>query len=146
MYLFETGLGQAFKPRDQKKTPPPKQPPPPLRKVPPKATPKGPPDGFLELYTHWDLWVPFRKNFMAFGQAVAKAIGRHVNPSEKTTIDSLLKGSQGQLKPIHDAYAPLATESNFVHIRTSLRFKKINHTGLDWLFVERGLALKDSIK
>ena len=69
MYLFETGLGEIFKPREQK-TPP--------RRVPPKAPPKGPPDRFLEVYVYWDLWVPFRKDFTAFTQEAAKAIARHV--------------------------------------------------------------------
>lgn len=123
-----------------------KQSPQPLRKVPPKAPPKGPPDTFLELYTHWDLWVPFRKDIKTFGQEVAKAIGRHVAASEKTTVNSLLIGEQRNLKLIHDAYVSLATESNFVHVRATLRFKKTNHTGLDWMFLERGLALKDAIK
>jgi hypothetical protein len=94
MYFVETGLGEVFKPRDQKKTPPTKQSPQPLRKVPPKAPPKGPPDTFLELYTHWDSWVPFRKDIKTFGQEVAKAIGRHVAGSEKTTVNSLLIGSR----------------------------------------------------
>jgi hypothetical protein len=147
MYFVETGLGETFKPREQTKTPPTRQPPQPLRKAPPKPPPKGPPDRFLEVYAHWDLWVPFRKDITAFTQEAAKAIGRHVAPSEKTKINSLLVGQQKNLKSIHDAYvSEAARESNFVHVRASLRFKKTNHTDLDWMFLETGLPLRDSIK
>jgi hypothetical protein len=147
MYFVETGLGEVFKPRDQKTIPPTRQPPQLPRKVPAKTPPKGPPDRFLELYTYWDLWVPFRKDIKIFGQEVAKAIGRHVAASEKTKINSLLVGQQKNLKSIHDAYvSEAARESNFVHVRASLRFKKTNHTDLDWMFLETGLPLRDSIK
>ena len=147
MYFVETGLGEVFKPRDQKTIPPTRQPPQLPRKVPAKTPPKGPPDRFLELYTYWDLWVPFRKDIKIFGQEVAKAIARHVAASEKTKINSLLVGQQKNLKSIHDAYvSEAARESNFVHVRASLRFKKTNHTDLDWMFLETGLPLRDSIK
>jgi hypothetical protein len=147
MYFVETGLGEVFKPRDQKTIPPTRQPLQLPRKVPAKTPPKGPPDRFLELYTYWDLWVPFRKDIKIFGQEVAKAIGRHVAASEKTKINSLLVGQQKNLKSIHDAYvSEAARESNFVHVRASLRFKKTNHTDLDWMFLETGLPLRDSIK
>ena len=147
MYFVETGLGEVYKPREQKKPPPTGQPLHLPRKVPPKALPKGPPDRFLEVYTHWDLWVPFRKDIKTFGQEVAKAIGRHVAASEKTKINSLLVGQQKNLKSIHDGYvSEAARESNFVHVRASLRFKKTNHTDLDWMFLETGLPLRDSIK
>jgi hypothetical protein len=141
MYLFETGLGEVFKPRE--KTPPPKPPP----KAPVKAPPKGPPDRFIEVYTLWDLWVPFRKDIKAFGQEVARAIGRHVAANEKTTVNSLLRGQQKTLKSVHDRYSSTATESNFVIVRANLRFTKNDHTGLDWLNIEGPtLPLKDSIK
>jgi hypothetical protein len=141
MYLFETGLEEAFKPRQ--KSPPPK--PPPI--APGKAPPKGPADQFIEVYTLWNLWVPFRKDIKTFGQEVAKAIGRHVAPSERTKVNSLLIGQQRNLKPIHDAYASEAGELNFVIVRANLRFTKNNHTGLDWLNIELPTSsLKDSIK
>ncbi len=147
MYFIETGLGEPFKPRDQKKPPTTRQPPQLPRKVPPKATPKGPPDRFLEVYAYWDLWVPFRKDIKTFTQEVAKAIGRHVAPSEKTMVNSLLIGEQKNLKLVHDGYSSSATESNFVIVRATLRFKKNNHTGFDWLFIEGPTgSLKDSIK
>ena len=146
MYFFETGLGEPFKPRDQKK-PPPRQPPQLSRKVPSKTPAKGPPDRFLEVYAHWDLWVPFRKDIKTFTQEVAKAIGRHVAPSEKTMVNSLLIGEQKNLKLVHDGYSSSATESNFVIVRASLRFKKNNHTGFDWLYIEGPTgSLKDSMK
>ena len=148
MYFIETGLGEVFKPREPKKTPPTRQPPQPPRKVPPKTLPKGPPDRFLEVYTSWDLWVPFRKDFTAFTQEAAKAIGRHVAPSEKTMVNSLLRGEQKNLKLVHDGYLSSAPESNFVIVRATLRFKKNDHTGFDWLNIETAppLSLKDSIK
>jgi hypothetical protein len=147
MYFVETGLGEVFKPRDQKTIPPTRQPPQLPRKVPAKTPPKGPPDRFLELYTYWDLWVPFRKDIKIFGQEVAKAIGRHVAASERTTVNSLLVGEQKNLKLVHDGYLSNARESNFVIVRANLRFKKNDHTGFDWLFIEGPTgSLKDSIK
>jgi hypothetical protein len=141
MYFVETGLGEVFKPRQ--KAPPPKPPP----KAPVKAPPKGPPDRFLEVYTLWDLWVPFRKDFTVFSQEAAKAIGRHVAAGDKTRVNSLLRGEQKNLKSVHDRYLSSATESNFVIVRANLRFTKNNHTGFDWLFIEGPtLPLKDSIK
>jgi hypothetical protein len=147
MYLFETGLGEIFKPREQKTPPPTRQPPRPPRRVPPKAPPKGPPDRFLEVYVYWDLWVPFRKDFTAFTQEAAKAIARHVAASDKTRVNSLLRGEQKNLKLVHDRYLPTATESNFVIVRATLRFKKNDHTDFDWLNIDApNLSLKDSIK
>ena len=141
MYLFETGLGEVFKPR-QKASPP--QPP---RKVPPKAPPKGPPDRFLEVYTYWDLWVPFRKDFTAFTQEAAKAIGRHVAAGDKTRVNNLLRGQQKNLEGIHKAYFSEARESDFVTVRANLRFRKNDHTDFDWLNIEfPPLSLKDRIK
>ena len=137
MYFVETGLGETFKPREQTKTPPTRQRPQPPRKVPPKAPPKEPPDRFLGVYTHWDLWVPFRKDIKTFGQEVAKAIGRHVAASEKTTVDSLLVRQEKNLKVIHDAYVSEAPrESKLVIVRANLRFTKNDHTGFDWLHIE----------
>jgi hypothetical protein len=148
MYLFETGLGEVFKPREQKKPLPPGQPPRPTRRVPPKAVPKGPPDRFVELYSLWDLWVPFRKDFTAFTQETAKAMGRHVSAGDKTQVNSLLRGEMKNLKSVHDRFLSSATESNFVIVRASLRFRKNNHTDFDWLNIEAAppLSLKDSIK
>jgi len=148
MYFVETGLGEVFKPREQKKSPPTRQPPQAPRKVPPKAPPKGPPDRFLEVYTLWDLWVPFRKDFTAFTQEAAKAIGRHVAAGDKTRVNNLLRGQQKNLKSIHDAYvSEAAGESNFVIVRANLRFTRNDHTGFDWLNIELPtLSLKDSIK
>jgi hypothetical protein len=149
MYFVETGLAEAFKPREQTKTPPTRQRPQPARKVPPKVPPKGPPDRFLDVYVYWDLWVPFRKDIETFRQEVAKAIGRHVAASEKTTVDKLLVGQQQKnLKGIHDTYASEEpSESKFVIVRANLRFTKNDHTGFDWLNIELPtLSLKASIK
>jgi hypothetical protein len=146
MYFVETGLGEVFKPREQTKTPPRRQPPQPPRKVPPKAPPKRSPDRFIKLDTLWDLWVPFRKDLKTFSREVAKAIGRHAGASEKTKIDSLLVGEQENVKSIHHRYFSSATESDFVHVRAGLRFKKANHTDLDWVYLETGLPLGESIK
>ena len=148
MYFVETALGDVFKPRDQKKTPPTRQPPQPSRRVPPKAPAKGPPDRFLEVYTLWDLLVPFRKDFTAFTEEAAKAIGRHVAAGDKTRVNNLLRGQQKNLKSVHDHYlSSAATESNFVIVRAGLRFRKNDHTDFDWLNIELPtLSLKDSIK
>jgi hypothetical protein len=141
MYFVETGFGEAFKPRE--KAPPPKPP----RKAPVKTAPKGPQDRFIEVYTLWDLWVPFKKDFAAFTQEAAKAIARHVAASESAKVTSLLVGQQKNVKSVHDAYSSTATESNFVIIRANLRFTRNNHTGFDWLHIELPtLSLKDSIK
>jgi hypothetical protein len=141
MYFVETGLGEPFKPRE--KTPPPKPPP----KAPVKAQPKGPPDRFLEVYAHWDLWVPFKKDFTAFTQETAKAIARHVGAGDKARVNTQLSSAQKNLKLLHDRYLPAATESNFVIVRASLRFKTNYHTDFDWLNIEiHPLSLKDSIK
>jgi hypothetical protein len=147
MYFVETGLGEPYKPREQPKTPPTRQPHQTPRKVPPKAPPKGPPDRLAAVYTHWDLLVPFRQDIKAFGQEVAKAIGRHVAASEKTKINSLLELQRKNLKGIHDTFSGAATESNFVIVRATLRFTKNDHTGFDWMNIELPtLSLKDSIK
>jgi hypothetical protein len=149
MYLFETGLGEVFKSRDQKKPLPPKPPPQPPRRVPPKAVPKVPPDRFLEVYAYWDLWVPFRKDFTDFAQETAKAIARHVGAGDKATVNNLLRGEQKNLKAVYDHYLSEAPKANFVIVRASLRFKKNNHTDFDWLFIDPapgGLSLKDSIR
>ena len=94
------------------------------------------------------MWVPFRKDFKTFGQEVAKAIGRHVAANEKTMVNSLLIREQKNLKLVHDGYLSSAAESNFVIVRATLRFKKNDHTGFDWLNIETAppLSLKDSIK
>ncbi len=123
MYL-ETGLGQQFRPRQPKA--PAKLP------VQAKPRPKAPADRFSGVYVYWDLQVPFRKDFGAFRQKVAEAIGRHVPANEKTRIDSLLRGEQKRLKTTHDSYSA-KSESDFVTVRVTLRFRKNNHTDLDWL-------------
>ena len=125
MYL-ETGLGQQFKPRPKAPAKPPIQ---------AKPRPKAPADRFLEIYVYWDLKVPFRKAFGAFHQKVAEAIGRHVAANEKTRIDGLLRPEQKELKMNHDYYSA-KSESDFVTVRVSLRFRKNNHTDLDWLSIE----------
>jgi hypothetical protein len=142
MYLFEAGLGEVFRPRQ--KTPPPKPPP----KAPVKQPPKAPPDRFLEVYTLWDLWVPFRKDFTVFTQEAAKAIGRHVAAGDRANVSSLLRGELKNLKSVHDRYLSEAPKANFVIVRANLRFKKNNHTDFDWLFIDPApaLSLKDSIK
>ena len=127
MYL-ETGLGQQFKPRPKAPAKPPIQ---------AKPRPKAPADRFLLVSVNWDLKVPFRKAFGAFHQKVAEAIGRHVAANEKTRIDGLLsRGLPKQLlKATHDHYSTKLA-SGFVTVRVDLRFRKNNHTDLDWLAIE----------
>jgi hypothetical protein len=148
MYFLETGLGEPFKPREQKKPPPPKQPPRPPRKIPAKTVPKGPPDRFLELYAYWDLWVPFSKDFKVFTQETAKAIARHVGASDKARVNARVSSEQKNLKAVHDRYLSDAPKANFVIVRASLRFRKNDHTDFDWLFIDPApaLSLQDSIK
>ncbi len=126
MYL-ETGFGQVFKPRPK----PPAKPP-----AHPKRRPKAPADRFLFVIVVWDLKVPFRKDFEAFRQKVAEAIGRHLPANEKTGIDGLLSGRPNQtpLKATHDFYSA-ESASGFVTVRVDLRFRKNNHTDLDWLAI-----------
>jgi hypothetical protein len=139
MYFVETGLGE--------KPLPPKPPPRPLRKVPPTAVPKGPPDRFLELYAYWDLWVPFKKDFNAFAQETAKAIARHVGARDKAKVKGVLLGEEKNLRYVHNRYLSDATESNFVIVRARLRFKTNFHTDFDWLQITLpNLSLQDSIK
>jgi len=129
MYL-ETGLGQQFKPRPKAPAKPP---------IKAKPRPKAPADRFLDVYVYWDLKVPLRKDFEAFRQKVAEAIGRHVAANEKTRIDGLLLGGPNEkfLKDNHDFYWDRGkSESDFVTVRVSLRFRKNNHTDLDWLSIE----------
>jgi len=87
---------------------------------------------------YWDLKVPFRKDFGAFRQKVAEAIGRHVVASERTRIPRLLGGPNEKfLKDNHAFYLDRRkSESDFVTVRVDLRFKKNNHTDLDWLSIE----------
>lgn len=108
MYL-ETGLGQEFKPRDKKKT---------NRnhrsdvgqKVPTVSQPRAvPADELLTLHMKWGLKVPFRRDFGAFRQETAKAIGRHlsqvIQASDITNAeDWILKreNNEQRLKAIHD--------------------------------------------
>jgi hypothetical protein len=148
MYFVETGLGETFKPREQTKTPPTRQRPQPPRKVPPKAVPKGPPDRFLEVYSYWDLWVPFSKDFKVFTQETAKAIARHVGASDKARVNGRVLGEQKNLQAVHHHYLSEAPKANFVIVRASLRFRKNDHTDFDWLFIDPSpaLSLKDSIK
>ncbi len=127
MYL-ETGLGQVFKPRPKAPAKPPVQ---------AKPRPKAPADRFLAVYVYWDLKVPFRKDFGAFRQKVAEAIGRHVVANEKTRINGLLSmpANKTLLKATHDSFSA-KSESDFVTVKATLRFKKNNHTDLDWLGID----------
>jgi Glu-tRNA(Gln) amidotransferase subunit E-like FAD-binding protein len=112
MYL-ETGLGQPSKRR---------------RKGPFISQPRVvPEDQLRSANVRWALKVPFRKDFGAFRQEVAKAIGRHVIKSARDITkveDWILKREENEqrLKAIHDELLKRDTsklkESDIVTVTT----------------------------
>jgi hypothetical protein len=117
---FETGLGQQFKPRSRYKPP--------------------------RLYfvtTHWDLEVPFRKDFGAFRQELSKAIRQIVTAeTDKTQIDSLLLKAKHMvvaLKEVHGRLlkrkSPKLKESDPVRIDAEIRFNKTDYTDVNGISV-----------
>lgn len=113
MYL-ETGLGQHSR-RQRKK-----------RFI--SAPRVGPADQLLIAEMKWGLKVPFRKDFGAFRQEMAKAIGRHVikNASDITKADDwILKRpvNEQRLKTIHTDLLKLAKKEGVsVFVRTRYTF------------------------
>lgn len=116
MYL-ETGLGQPSKRR---------------RKAPFISPPRVvPADQLRSANVRWALKVPFRKDFGAFRQEMAKAIGRHVikNASDITRVDDWIlkrEGNEQRLKAIHDELlkreSPKLKESDIVIVTTRFEY------------------------
>jgi hypothetical protein len=112
MYL-ETGLGQPTRRRKRRVISPPRV---------------GPADQLLIAEMKWGLKVPFRKDFGAFRQEMAKAIGRHIikNASDITKADDwILKRPENEqrLKAIHNDLLKLAKkEADSVIVRTRYTF------------------------
>lgn len=112
MYL-ETGLGQPFKPRSRYKPP-----------------------RLYYVTMHWNLEVPFRKDFGAFRQELSKAIGQLVTAAtDKTEIDRLLlkvKSIEVGLREIYvrllKRKSPKLKESDPVRITADIRFNKTDYT------------------
>ena len=110
---FETGLGQPFKPRSRYKAP-----------------------RLYYVTVHWDLEVPFRKDFGAFRQELSTAIRQLVTAeTDKTSIDSLLLEAKSMvvaLKQIHvrllKRRSPKLKESDPVRIDADIQFNKIDYT------------------
>lgn len=112
MYL-ETGLGQVFKPRSRYKRP-----------------------RLYYVTVHWDLEVPFRKDFGAFRQELSQTIRQLVTAeADKTEIDRLLlkdKYTEGRLKDVHNRLlkrrSPKLKESDPVGINADVQFNKTDYT------------------
>ena len=119
MYL-ETGLGQAFKPRSRYKTP-----------------------RLYSVTVHWNLEVPFRKDFEAFRQELSKAIRPLVKAeADKTEIDRLLlkvKAIESGLREVHVRLlrrrSPKLKESNPVGIDADIHFDKTDNTDVSGISV-----------
>lgn len=114
MYL-ETGLGQVFKPR-----------------------PRYRPARLFFVTVHWDLEVPFRKNFGAFRQELSKAIRQIVKAAaDQTESDRLLlkdKSMEVRLKEMHvrllKRKSPKLKESDPVNVYADIRFNKLDYTDI----------------
>jgi hypothetical protein len=112
MYL-ETGLGQVFKPRSRYKSP-----------------------RLYYITVHWDLEVPFRKDFGAFRKELSKVIRQLVTAeADKTLIDSLLLEAKSMvvaLKQVHGRLlkrrSPKLKESDPVGITADIQFNKTDYT------------------
>ena len=112
MYL-ETGLGQQFKRRSRYKPP-----------------------RLYYVTVHWDLEVPFRKDFGAFRQELSKAIRPLVTAeADKTEIDRRLlkvKAIEVELREVHARLlkrkSPKLKESDPVRIDADIQFKKTDYT------------------
>lgn len=119
MYL-ETGLGQVYKRRS-----------------------KYAPARLLFVTAHWDLEVPFRKDFGAYRQELSKAIRQLVTAeTDKALIDSLLlevKRMVGGLKEMHDRLlkrkSPKLKESDPVRVNADIQFNKTDYTEVAGIIV-----------
>ena len=119
MYL-ETGLGQQFKRRSRYKPP-----------------------RLYYVTVHWDLEVPFRKDFGAFRQELSKAIRQLVTAeADKTEIDRLLlkvKPIEFGLREVHvqllKRRSPKLKESDPVRIDADIRFSKTDYTDIQGISV-----------
>jgi hypothetical protein len=124
MYL-ETGLGQL--PKGSAK-PPSKAPASRPQRGPTISQPRVvPADQLLLASVKWGLKVPFRRDFGAFLQEMAKAIGRHVIKAAKdiTKVDDwILKRAENEqrLKAIHDDLKRVKQESDIVIVRTRFNY------------------------
>jgi hypothetical protein len=86
-----------------------------------------PADQLLLASVKWGLKVPFRRDFGAFLQEMAKAIGRHVIKAAKdiTKVDDwILKRAENEqrLKTIHDDLKRVKQESDIVIVRTRFNY------------------------
>jgi hypothetical protein len=86
-----------------------------------------PADQLLLASVKWGLKVPFRRDFGAFLQEMAKAIGRHVIKAAKdiTKVDDwILKRAENEqrLKAIHDDLKRVKQESDIVIVRTRFNY------------------------
>lgn len=114
MYLV-TGLGQIFKPRSSKYKP-----------------------ARLGYVTaHWNLDVPFRKDFKAFRQELSKAIGPLVTAeTDKKSIDQMLraKNREIELKEMHNRLlkrkSPKLKESDAVGVTVNIAYWKPDYTDI----------------
>jgi hypothetical protein len=80
-----------------------------------------PADRLLYVAAGWRLYVPFREDFTAFRQEVAKAVARH---NTKATSDL---GQEQKLKAIHDdlkSKSPKLTESDIIPLRADIWFMR----------------------
>lgn len=128
MYLLETGFGEVFKPRDKKMAKTPAKAP---HKLPPKmpviSQPRiVPEDQLLVSVMKWNLNVPFREDFGAFRQEMAKAIMRHIRtPSSIQKADDwILKSPENEqrLKGIHDNLKRVMQESDIIIVSTRFTY------------------------
>ena len=136
MYLFETGLGEVFKPRPQAPAP---KPPPKRPQIQGKVVKDGhwrycsAPSGGL-VSCDLNLKVRFRRSFAEFLRAVEAAYGRWM---EKPTAQKLVKKLQADLKKWHDdmLYHKLLDNDpmNFV---VGLNYRRSNGT---WLVADSSL-------
>jgi hypothetical protein len=124
MYL-ETGLGQL--PKGSAK-PPPKSPARRPQRTPTISPPRAvPADQLFDASVKWGLKVSFRRDFAAFLQEMAKAIGRHVikDARDITKVDDwILKRPENEqrLKAIHDDLKRVKQESDIAIVRTRFNY------------------------
>jgi len=119
MYLV-TGLGQPFKPRSKYK-----------------------PARLTSVTAHWNLDVPFRKDFQAFRLELSDAIGPLVRAeTDKKAIDGMLraKSREIELKEMHNRLlkrrSPKLKESDAVGVTVEIDYWKADYTDLSDIAVK----------
>jgi len=113
MYLA-TGLGQVFKQRSKYK-----------------------PAQLTSVTAHWNLDVPFRKDFGAFRQEFSKAIGPLItDETDKKALDQMLRAKvrEIELKEMHNRLlkrkSPKLKESDAVGVRVEIDYWKASYTDI----------------